>query len=120
MLHTLRQSGVQNVKVVDCNQTIGGTWHYTRYPGCRNDVPVPEYQFSEKSTWEDFSWTHRYPYQEEMQAYFLHVCKKLDLEKDMIFGRRVTSASWAERQGQWIVKLDDCEFVTAKHFILSK
>lgn len=31
----------------------------------------------------------------------------------------MTSASWAERQCQWIVKLDDCEFVTTKYLILS-
>lgn len=45
--------------------------------------------------------------------------KKLDLEDDIIFGRLVTSAAWADRQGQWIIKLDDCDYVTAKHFILS-
>ena len=66
----LRESGVDNVAILERSGEVGGTWRDNVYPGCACDVPSHMYSFSfEPNT----RWTRPYPQQPEIQDYILRL-----------------------------------------------
>lgn len=89
------------------------------YPGARVDSPVPIYELSIPEVYEDWYWTTNYPDWTELQGYFDHVDKKLDLSKDSAFETVVTSAEFDESAGKWTVKTQDGRTAKARFLIVA-
>lgn len=105
-LHRLREKGF-SVKIFEAGASLGGIWYWNCYPGARVDSHVPNYEFSIKEVWEDWTWSERYPGWDELRQYFAHVDKKLDLSRDIQFNTWVSGAEFDERNNQWIVHTTD-------------
>ena len=105
LLHHLRKAGY-NCKVLEAGTDLGGIWHWNCYPGARVDSMVPVYEYSIPEVWKDWTWSEAYPAWPELQRYFDHVDKVLDIRKDVIFEKRVVGAEYDAKQGRWGV---DCE-----------
>ena len=59
-LHKLRMSNVRNVRIVEAGSSVGGTWYWNRYPGCRCDVPSVEYSYSfDEDLQQEWNWTEK-------------------------------------------------------------
>ena len=59
VLHHLREAGF-DTRVVDANESIGGTWWVNKYPGVRTDSEFHYYSFSfSKEVREEWTWTER-------------------------------------------------------------
>src|SRR5689334_18662582 len=106
MLHRLRGLGL-SVRVFETGGGVGGTWYWNRYPGARCDVESMQYsyQFSDELA-QEWSWSERYSAQPEILRYAEHVASRFDLNKDIRFNTRVTSAHFDEASGQWTVTSD--------------
>lgn len=116
-LHDLRQRG-QSVVVIDAGTDVGGTWNWNRYPGARTDSEAWYYCFSfSKELLEKWTWSQRYPTQDEMQRYFRFVADRLDLRKDIRFQTRVTAATWDEAEDVWVVRTDNGQTLTCKYLV---
>jgi cation diffusion facilitator CzcD-associated flavoprotein CzcO len=54
---------------------------------------------------------------DELQRYFAHVEKQLNLKKDIIFNARVISADFNENTNKWIIRCDSGKVFRASFFI---
>ncbi|OBT82486.1 hypothetical protein VE02_08161 [Pseudogymnoascus sp. 03VT05] len=102
LLHKLRQKNFQ-IKVVEAGSDLGGVWHWNRYPGARVDSQYPVYSYSLPEVYEDWEWSCHYPDWKEIQEYFHHVDRKLEIKKDTVFNTKVISAKFDEESNRWTV-----------------
>lgn len=105
LLHRLRQNGF-NVKIIEAGSALGGIWHWNNYPGARVDSQWPIYQLSIPEVYKTFDWKEQYPGASELQRYFRHADKVLDISKDTIYNTRVEAATWDDEKRVWQVTCD--------------
>lgn len=98
-LHEFRKRGF-NAKIIEAGDDLGGVWYWNHYPGVQVDSLTPLYQVTDPELWEDFSFTRLYPSGDEVLRYFEHLDNNLELRKDIVFGHRVISARYIDRQWQ--------------------
>ena len=83
------------------------------------DSPVPIYELSIPEVYKDWHWTTNYPDWEEIQSYFEHVDKTLDLSRDSAFETVVVSSEFDQEQAKWIVKTQDGRTAKARFLIVA-
>lgn len=106
--------------VLEAGGDLGGTWYWNRYPGARCDVESVLYSYSFSPEIEqEWRWSERYAAQPEILAYLRFVADRLDLRKDIEFGRRVESAEFDETRAGWTIDVDDGRRHFAKFCILA-
>jgi cation diffusion facilitator CzcD-associated flavoprotein CzcO len=101
-LHEMRNQGYSTVSY-DAGLSFGGTWRWNCYPGARVDSPVgesPIYELAIPEVYNTWTWSTNYPDWRELQAYFDHVDKVLNLSKDCAFETVVTSAEFDKEAGK--------------------
>ncbi|KAH0828402.1 Cyclopentanone 1,2-monooxygenase [Fonsecaea pedrosoi] len=113
-LHMIRKLGL-SVKLIEKGSGYGGVWHWNRYPGARVDSEMPTYQLNIPEIHETWNWSCRYPDHHELRAYFAHVAKVLDLEKDTTFNTLVQGATWED--GEWNIFTQDGPNYVCKYFL---
>ena len=118
LLRNLRKQGFR-VKVFEEGEGLGGVWWHNRYPGARVDNNVPFYEFSDPEIWNEWEWSEAFPGQEEIIKYFQFVDKKWNLSEDIIFGTKVTDATWDATQRIWTVRTNRNHVLSARHLLLS-
>ncbi|KAJ5553658.1 hypothetical protein N7494_003036 [Penicillium frequentans] len=117
LLHRLREDLKLNVKIFEAGSSLGGTWHWNRYPGARVDCPVPGYEFSMEDAWKNWTWKEKYPCWEELQEYFAHIDRELSLSKDCLFNSEVISAQFHSDKRKWAVTTKEGRVTFAKYLI---
>lgn len=96
----LRQAGIQFV-LFEKNEDVGGTWLENRYPGCGCDTPNHFYSYSFELSAD---WTEYYSKRGELWAYVRRCVEKYDVQSDICFGTRVTSATYDEPSHTWKIR----------------
>src|SRR6516165_2652204 len=94
--YCLRRAGVdfQGIEMAD---SIGGTWFWNRYPGCRCDIPTIEYSYSfDEELEQEWSFPETMSTQPEIERYLNHVAERHDLRRHFLFNTRVASATFDE------------------------
>ena len=118
MLHRLRQLGL-NARVFEAGDGVGGTWFWNCYPGARCDVESMQYSYSfDDALQQSWTWSERYPRQDEILRYINHVADRFDLRRDIQLNTRVLGARWDEAQLHWTVSTDGDEELQAR-FVIS-
>lgn len=117
--YKLTQMGLK-VKAFERGEGLGGVWRQNVYPGARVDSDVPVYQLWIKECYEDFDFNERFPDWREIQRYFAHVDKKLNISQYYDYNTWVTSGSFDESTGKWTVTAtgEGAGTFTCKYFIL--
>lgn len=103
----LRELGLR-ARVLEAGTGVGGTWYWNRYPGCRFDSESYSYGYSfDRDLLKEWNWTEHFAPQPETERYLNLVADKYDLRRDIIFGARVTAATWNDARGTWTVECED-------------
>ena len=119
LLHRLRQMGL-SVRVYEAGDGVGGTWYWNRYPGARCDAESLAYSYSFSRELEnEWHWSERYATQPEILRYAEHVAERFDLNRDIRFECRVTSATFADHSGRWTVQTNRGDRATAQFCIMA-
>ena len=119
MLHRLRSTGFRT-RVFEAGGGVGGTWYWNRYPGARCDVESMEYSYGfSDELQQEWEWTERYAGQPEILRYANHVAERFDLQRDITFNTRVTSAVFDENVNRWLVTTDSVESVSAPFLVMA-
>ncbi|KAF5701560.1 cyclohexanone monooxygenase [Fusarium mundagurra] len=118
LLYELRKAGFNPV-IYEAGTSFGGTWRFNAYPGARVDSEVPIYQLSIPEVYKTWTWTTNYPDYHELQAYFDHVGKVLNLSEDTAFNTVVTSAEFSIETGKWTVHTADGRTAKTKYLIIA-
>lgn len=116
LLYELRKQGLK-AAIYEAGTNFGGIWRWNCYPGARVDTEVPQYHLSIPEVWKTWTWTTNYPEWRELQAYFDHINKTLDLEKDTSFDTCVVGAEFNEQEAKWTVKTADGRTAKCKFLI---
>lgn len=116
-IHYLREAGL-SVRVFDRAPDVGGTWAWNRYPGAATDSESYYYclTFSPELL-QEWSWTKRYPGQEETQSYMRFVADKCDMWPHIQLNTEVVEAQYLKDRGGWEIKTGDGKSYTCKYFI---
>ena len=119
MLHRLRGLGL-SARVFEAADGVGGTWYWNRYPGARCDVESMQYSFSFlEDLQQEWRWSERFAGQPEILRYANHVADRLDLRRDIRFGRRVTEAVFNEAAGRWAVAMEGGGRISAQYVVMA-
>ncbi len=117
MLHQLKSKGFSTI-VYETGDGVGGVWYWNRYPGARCDIESIYYNYTfSKELYEEWTWTSRFPEQEEILRYLNYVADRLKLRSNIQFNTRVKAAHFDEELHKWLVHLNDGHQVLAKYFI---
>ncbi|MFJ7920475.1 flavin-containing monooxygenase [Lysinibacillus fusiformis] len=117
MLHQLKSKGFSTI-VYETGEGVGGVWYWNRYPGARCDIESIYYNYTfSKELYEEWTWTSRFPEQEEILRYLNYVADRLKLRSNIQFNTRVKAAHFDEKQHKWLIHLNDGHQVLAKYFI---
>ncbi len=90
-----------NVRIIEKNADVGGTWFENRYPGCGVDTPNHFYSFSFAP---NSSWRHYFSPRDELLAYVGQLATDFDLRERIDFGSTVESATWNDDDAEWTVE----------------
>ena len=117
MLHRLRSLGM-SARAYEVADDVGGTWYWNRYPGARCDIESMQYSYSfSEGLEQEWSWSEKYASQPEILDYARHVADRFDLRRDIRFQTRVTTASFDEHGGRWVVETDRGDRVTGRYLV---
>ncbi|KAL5391489.1 hypothetical protein DPSP01_001353 [Paraphaeosphaeria sporulosa] len=115
--HRMQQLNLK-VKVLEAGSSVGGTWYWNRYPGCRFDCESYSYNFFWcKEVLDEWTWSEHFAPQEETERYIQFICNKYDLWKSMQFDTRVKSAHWQSEGGFWRIADETKRVYTARFLI---
>lgn len=117
-LYRLRKEGI-DAKIFEAGKELGGVWNYNRYPGARVDSEVPYYQYSIPEVYKSWSWSERFPGQEELLRYLHHAATTLNLYEHIAFQQNVTGCDFDASAKKWIVKTDTGKTVKCKYLIVA-
>lgn len=106
--HRFREAGYTDVRVLEKDDDVGGTWQRSRYPGLACDVMIHAYQFSFRLNPE---WARSYASQPEILAYMRDTVDDLDLWPMIELGNGVVSATWVDDRGEWSVRTTSGETI---------
>ena len=119
LLKLMRDNGFEAV-VLEQGEGVGGTWYWNRYPGARCDIESMQYSHKYLPELEqDWNWTERYAPQPEILDYANEIANRLDLRRDICFGRQVVNAKYNETDHEWMLHCDTGETVRASFFIMA-
>lgn len=109
----LRELGI-NIKILEKDERLGGTWWQNQYPGVACDIPSHLYSLS---AFQNPSWSKSYSGGAEILSYMEDMATKLDLYKLIQFNEKVERMEWLEDKQKWKVKTTVKEYFT--DFIVS-
>lgn len=117
MLYRLREAGF-SVQGYEAAAGVGGVWYANRYPGARCDSEsiIYNYTFNDEIL-QEWTWTTRFPAQEEILNYLNFAADKLDIRRNIEFNTRVVSAHFNDKSKEWDITLDSGKKITSKYFI---
>ncbi|KAJ5117346.1 hypothetical protein N7448_010978 [Penicillium atrosanguineum] len=115
-LHLFRKLGF-NVKIFEKGTTLGGIWHWNRYPGARVDSDYFVYQYSDPELWRGWTWSERFPGWEELREYYFYVDEKWKLSSDIYYSTTVVGARFDEATHYWNVSLSNGDNIRTRWFV---
>lgn len=93
-----------DVRVIDRNRELGGTWHENRYPGCGVDTPNHFYSYSFAP---NPHWSRYFSHRAEIQQYLTGVAQQSGVTDRLRLGITLEAARWEESQQRWRLHLSD-------------
>lgn len=117
LIQYLREAGL-TIRVFDKASDIGGTWAWNCYPGAATDSECYYYCLTfSKELLQEWSWSERYPGQEETRRYMHFIADRCDLWPHIQLNTEITRASYQQDTGHWLVETAQGEQFTAKYFV---
>jgi cation diffusion facilitator CzcD-associated flavoprotein CzcO len=96
----LNREGYEDVTVFEKGARVGGVWQHNTYPGAACDIPSHLYEYS----FAPNRWSRRFSPGSEIRAYIEGVARRFGVFDKVRTGVEVTSASWDEGRGRWLLE----------------
>ncbi|KAM3422156.1 hypothetical protein BST61_g2526 [Cercospora zeina] len=116
-IHRLRKEGY-SVKCFEQGEGFGGVWYWNRYPGARVDSEWPFYQLDIPELVNTWSFSERFPGDEEIRRYFEHADKVLNLSKDTYFNAEVIEAKRDDTTNLWTIRTKQGHVASGRYLLL--
>lgn len=101
--HRLSQAGIE-IRILEKNSDVGGTWLENTYPGCRVDSSnhVYSYSFAQRS-----DWPYHFSTQDVLLDYFRSCAQRFGLRDKIRFDTEVESMRWETATNEWVIETRD-------------
>ncbi|RNL60540.1 NAD(P)/FAD-dependent oxidoreductase [Nocardioides marmoriginsengisoli] len=96
----LRESGIEDLVILERADRVGGTWRDATYPGAACDIPSQLYSFSFA---KNPGWSRTYSPSAEIHAHIEELAERFDLVKDIRFNTEVTRLAFDKKEAHWVV-----------------
>src|ERR1700754_3616211 len=110
----LRRAGIEDFRILEKRDGIGGTWYSHRYPGLTVDIPTLYYSFSYEPPRR---WTRVFSPGGELRAYADQLADRYQLRSRIILNSHVNHCEWDETDRMWRVVLANGDTMTARFVI---
>ncbi len=107
----LKNNGIEDFKILEKADTLGGTWRENSYPGAECDIPSALYSYSFAP---NPNWHHVWSKRDQIFQYQKDVAEEYKLMEHFQFGTRISKASY--ESGVWTVTTSKGT-ITANHLI---
>jgi cation diffusion facilitator CzcD-associated flavoprotein CzcO len=101
----LRREGIEDFRIFERGDELGGVWHHNTYPGIACDVPSYLYQYSFDQRRD---WAQPCPPGAEIATYLRDVADRHDIRRHITFGTEVESATWND--ARWTLRSGDSSY----------
>lgn len=110
---SLREAGVDALRIIEQAGDFGGAWYWNRYPGIRCDIESYIYMplLEEVGTVP----TEKYARGAEILEHCRKIGRKYDLYDVALFQTVVESIIWNEESGRWIISTNRGDMIKARH-----
>ncbi|KAL2256674.1 hypothetical protein VTK26DRAFT_1318 [Humicola hyalothermophila] len=88
--------------VLESRFEIGGTWAFWKYPGIRTDSAMGLFGFP----WRPWPYDANMADGPAIKAYMEECAAAEEIDKNIRFGHRVTSARWSDDESRWILQVE--------------
>lgn len=99
----LRESGFDDLVILERADDLGGTWRANTYPGCACDVPSHLYSYSFA---QNPNWSRTYGKQAEILDYLRTVAAEFDVVRHIRYRTELVDARWDESRSLWRIETD--------------
>ena len=113
----LRESGFEDIRIIDKAGDFGGTWYWNRYPGAQCDVESYIYFPLLEET--GYIPTQKYSYSSEIFEHSRRIAKHLDLYDNACLQTSVTGMVWHEEEQRWVIETDRDDRIKAQYVIMA-
>ncbi|MGA8257471.1 MAG: NAD(P)/FAD-dependent oxidoreductase [Nocardioides sp.] len=107
----LRESGVDDVVILERADAVGGTWRDATYPGAACDIPSLLYSFSFA---KNPNWSRAYSPSGEIREHIEELVERFDLKPRLRLGVAVSAMAFDRKSGVWDVETEGGETLRAR------
>lgn len=93
----LLKAGIDDFRLLERRDFLGGTWCQNTYPGAAVDVPSPLYSLS----FAPYRWTQMFAAQAELHQYTEHVIERFGLRERVELQTNVERIEWDDAEKRW-------------------
>lgn len=109
--HLKTQAPNRSFKVLEAQESFGGTWRTHRYPGVRSDSDLYTFGYRFKP-WRGVPIASG----EEILAYMAEVIEENDLDQYIQYNTKILSARWSSPDGLWYVEAERRDTGQVEHY----
>jgi cyclohexanone monooxygenase len=108
----LRETGFEDIRVIEKAGDFGGTWYWNRYPGAACDVE--SYCYLPMLEELHYIPKHKYSFAPEIFAHSKAIARHYDLYKNACLQTGVREMRWDDKSGRWIIQTDRGDRIRAQ------
>jgi cation diffusion facilitator CzcD-associated flavoprotein CzcO len=109
----LKQSGIDDVCIIEKGGDFGGTWYWNRYPGAQCDTAAFVYLPLLEET--GHMPTEKYTHGPEIREHCQRIAKHFDLYDNALLSTEVTDVRWDASTLRWIIETNRGDSIRAKY-----
>ena len=113
----LRDTGINDLMIVEKGGGFGGTWYWNRYPGASCDIESLVYFPLLEET--GFVPKQRYTNATETLEYCQVIAEQYKLHEIALMQTQILSTDWSEEEGAWIAQTNRGDTIKARFVIHS-
>lgn len=110
----LEKAGIDDWRVLERRDFLGGTWCQNTYPGAAVDVQSPLYSISS----EPYPWSQMFAERDELERYTNRIIEKHGIAERTDLNADVSSLAWDDKKHRWVIDTRDGRKYQAKFVIL--
>jgi cation diffusion facilitator CzcD-associated flavoprotein CzcO len=110
---SLKQAGIDDVRIIEKGGDFGGTWYWNRYPGAQCDTAAFVYLPLLEET--GHMPTEKYTHAPEILDHCRRIAKHFDLYDNACLSTEVTDLTWDDDIARWIIRTNRGDEMRAKY-----
>ena len=113
----LRESGVDDIRIIEKGGDFGGTWYWNRYPGAACDIE--SYIYLPLLEEVGYLPVEKYSRAPEILRHSRAIAEKFDLYRGALFQTEVTEMRWDDDTARWTVSTNRGDALKARFVVMA-